>query len=57
MHCKHGQIFYTLDSNEPTENSIQYTGSIKITDASKNENVYCNNRDVYLEYRLEIIEK
>ena len=51
-----GKIYYTLDSSDPDENSIPYEGPIHITDASANENVYCMNEDLSLEYHRDIIK-
>ena len=36
MSCDRGEIRYTLDSTEPDEHSLLYTGPILIEDASSN---------------------
>ena len=46
MEADGGEIYYTLDSSEPNEHSIPYTGPIEIRDASPNENVYSTITDV-----------
>ncbi len=43
-----GKIYYTLDSSDPDENSLVYTGPILISDASLNDNVYSTITDVTL---------
>ena len=40
------QIFYTLDSSDPDENAILYTGPIRIDDATQNKNIYSMRTDV-----------
>lgn len=40
MACETGEIRYTLDSSDPEEHSLLYTGPIEIGDASLNDNVY-----------------
>ncbi len=49
-----GSIYYTLDSSDPDENSLVYTGPILISDASLNDNVYSKITDVslFLDERL-----
>lgn len=49
-----GTIYYTLDSSDPDENSLVYTGPILISDASLNDNVYSKITDVslYLDEKL-----
>ena len=49
-----GDIYYTLDSTDPDENSLRYTGPILIRDASPNENVYSmiTETSVYLKSSL-----
>ena len=49
-----GEIYYTLDSSDPDENSLVYTGPILISDASLNDNVYSKITDVslFLDERL-----
>lgn len=56
MACDMGEIRYTLDSTEPDENAILYTGPILIEDASKNPNVYSMIEDVCIELRTDILE-
>ena len=50
-----GRIFYTLDSSDPDENAIEYTGPIPIADASANENVYSMNADVALDFVSDVV--
>ncbi|MGN1328265.1 MAG: CotH kinase family protein [Eubacterium sp.] len=52
--CK---IYYTLDSSDPTENSIEYTGPIHITDASQNENVYSARNDISAAFLDDLIQQ
>lgn len=40
------EIFYTLDGSDPDENAIQYTGPIRIEDATQNDNVYSMRTDM-----------
>lgn len=56
MTCDSGEIRYTLDSTEPDEHSLLYTGPILIEDASANENVYSMIEDVCIELRTDILE-
>ena len=56
MACDRGEIRYTLDSTEPNENSLLYTGPIRIEDASDKPNVYSMIEDVCLELRADILE-
>ena len=51
-----GKVYYTLDSSDPNEHSTPYEGPIHIADASANENVYCMNEDLSLEYHPDIIK-
>lgn len=56
MTCDRGEIRYTLDSTEPDEHSLLYTGPILIEDASGNPNVYSMIEDVCIELRTDILE-
>lgn len=56
MACDRGEIRYTLDSTEPDEHSLLYTGPIRIEDASGNPNVYSMIEDVCIELRTDILE-
>ena len=56
MACNRGEIRYTLDSTEPDEHSLLYTGPILIEDASSNPNVYSMIEDVCIELRSDILE-
>ena len=56
MTCDRGEIRYTLDSTEPNEHSLLYTGPILIEDASDNPNVYSMIEDVCIELRTDILE-
>ena len=56
MACDRGEIRYTLDSTEPDEHSLLYTGPILIEDASSNPNVYSMIEDVCIELRSDILE-
>jgi len=56
MSCDKGEIRYTLDSTEPDENSLLYTGPIRIDDASGKPNVYSMIDDVCIELKKEILE-
>ncbi len=49
-----GTIYYTLDSSDPDENSLVYTGPILISDASLHDNIYSKITDVslFLDERL-----
>ena len=57
MEADGGEIYYTLDSSEPNEHSIPYTGPIEIRDASPNENVYSTITDVSAYLKPELLEK
>lgn len=52
-----GDIYYTLDSSDPSENGIPYTGPIRIQDASPNPNVYSNITDVSIYFDQELLER
>ena len=56
MACDRGEIRYTLDSTEPNEHSLLYTGPILIEDVSSNPNVYSMIEDVCIELRPDILE-
>ena len=56
MACDRGEIRYTLDATEPNEDSLLYTGPIRIEDASANPNVYSMIEDVCIELRPDILE-
>ena len=56
MACDRGEIRYTLDSTEPDEHSLLYTGPILIEDASSNPNVYSMIEDVCIELRSDILK-
>jgi len=56
MTCDSGEIHYTLDSSEPDEHSLLYTGPILVEDASVNPNVYSMIEDVCIELRPDILE-
>lgn len=51
------KIYYTVDSSEPTVESIEYTGPIHISDSSENENVYSVRTDVSTAFYYDLIEK
>lgn len=51
-----GTIYYTLDSSDPTANSLVYTEPILIQDASNNANKYSTQTDVCLEFNDELKE-
>lgn len=42
------RVYYTLDGSSPDKNSYLYENPIHITDATENDNVYCNITDVVL---------
>jgi len=52
-----GKIYYTLDGSVPNENSLCYTGPIRITDASKNPNHYSTLTNVSAGFFTELIEQ
>ena len=54
---KGGKIYYTLDSSQPDENSIEYVGPICIDDASRHENVYSARSDASTGYYSELIKE
>ena len=56
MACDRGEIRYTLDSTEPDEHSLLYTGPILVEDASDNPNVYSMIEDVCIELRSDILK-
>lgn len=49
-----GDIYYTLDSSDPDENSILYTGPLLIEDASSKENVYSAIEAVCLDFNEDV---
>ena len=55
LECDDGDIYYTLDSSDPDENSIKYTSPILVNDPSTHTNVYCMIRDVSLELNEQIL--
>ena len=40
------EIYYTLDGSEPTKESLKYTESLLIKDASENENIHSMREDL-----------
>ena len=48
------EIYYTLDSEEPLYNGIKYTGPIRISDASANEDRFANREDITTSYEYNI---
>lgn len=54
INATQGAIYYTLDSSDPTENSLVYTEPILIKDASDNKNKYSVLTDVCLEFNEEL---
>lgn len=50
------EIYYTLDGSEPDKDSIHYSRSIHISDASDNENVYSVRTDTTTGFLTEEIE-
>ncbi len=50
-----GRVYYTVDSSEPTIDSIPYTGPIHITDATQNENLYSARTDTTTGFRTDLI--
>ncbi len=51
------QVYYTLDSSDPDERSIRYTGPILIQDASPNENVYSAVTDMSAYYDKALLKR
>lgn len=49
------EIYYTLDGSEPDENALRYTGPIRITDATQNENGDSMRTDVSTGFRSDLI--
>lgn len=56
MSTASGEIYYTLDSTEPNEDSYLYSGPITISDVSDNANVYSSNTDVWYGFREDLKE-
>lgn len=57
MDASGGKIYYTLDSTDPNEDSIQYTGPILIEDASDNRNVYSTIEEVCLDFSDDLLDE
>ena len=51
------EVYYTLDGSDPDCNSIKYEGPILVEDASKNPNIYSENRNVTASFLEEEIKK
>ena len=52
-----GKVYYTVDSSEPTSDSLPYTGAIHIIDATINENLYSARTDTSTGFMSDLISK
>ena len=51
------EIYYTLDGTDPDRNSMRYTGPLKITDVTSNENVHSARTDVTAGFLLDLLDE